>query len=843
MNGSINTKVILILTFLIALQIGNGLIAFLTTNQLRNDAFRVNHTHEVMNTMSRVLSKLVDAESGQRGYIITGSPSFLEPYLNAKSQVDLALRQLKTLTRDNLTQQAHISAVHSLAMEKFATMDLNIQTRRDEGFDRARERVSGGEGKNMMDTIRDRFSKMYVEEETLLTARAFKAERSYQIALLSSVLAALAGMALALTAVYFYRRDIQTRERARVDLHNQKEWFSTTLSSIGDAVIVTDANGKVSFINNVAQTLTGWLPGDAAGQPLVKIFNIVNEETRRRVADPVAKVIESGAITGLANHTLLIARDGKEHPIDDSAAPIRGVDGKILGVVLVFRDITERKGAEAALLASERELRLITDIAPVYLARIDTQHRYLFVNKGYADRFGLDRDQVIGKRIPEVVGEEAFSTFKSYVDRALAGELVEFEVEIPYQDIGVHYMHVTYVPEHDAKERVQGFVAVILDISARKRIEDQLRRADQSKDEFLAMLGHELRNPLAPIRTAAEILRRLGPAEPTVEKALLIIERQIIHLTRLVDDLLDVSRITQGKIVLQKETIELAPILQHALDTTHPLIESRHQIVNIQLPPTPIFVAGDTVRLTQIFSNLLNNAAKYTHDNGLIEIRAELELEVVKIHVRDNGTGISPELLPRVFELFTQAQRDADRSQGGLGVGLTLVRRLVESHGGIVSASSAGLGKGSEFVVTLPVVLAPTAVALSVSAPAVPPVSVKRKILVVDDNVDSAETMAMVLELDGHTIHIAHDGETALAAATSFLPEVVLLDIGLPGLDGYEVAARLRRLPATQRAVLVAFTGYSQPEDRRRATEAGFDHYVVKPVDLDALAKLIGSFV
>ena len=338
MNGSISTKVILILTFLLALQIGNGLIAFLTTNQLRNDAFRVNHTHEVMNTMSRVLSKLVDAESGQRGYIIAGSPSFLEPYLNAKNQVDEALRQLKTLTRDNPTQQAHISAVHSLAMEKFATMDLNIQTRRYEGFDRARERVSGGEGKNMMDTIRDRFSKMYVEEETLLTARAVKAERSYQIALLSSLLAALAGIALALTAVYFYRRDIQTRERARVDLHNQKEWFSTTLSSIGDA----------------------------AGQPLVKIFNIVNEETRRRVADPVAKVLESGAITELANHTLLIARDGKEHPIDDSAAPIRGVDGKILGVVLVFRDISERKGAEAALLASERELRLITDIAPVY---------------------------------------------------------------------------------------------------------------------------------------------------------------------------------------------------------------------------------------------------------------------------------------------------------------------------------------------------------------------------------------------------------------------------------------------------------------------------------------------
>ena len=841
MNGSVSTKVILILTFLLALQVGNGLIAYLTTSHLRDNTTWVSHTHEVIDTMSRVLSQLVDAETGQRGYIITGLPSYLEPYISAKNQIDNALRDLTALTRDNPTQQAHIKDVSSLVMEKFAGMERNIKARKDHGFDRAREVVLSGEGKQTMDTIRDRFGKMYAEEEALLTARATKAKRSYQIALASSVLAALAGMALALTAVYFYRRDVQSRERARVDLHNQKEWFSTTLSSIGDAVIVTDADGKISFVNVVAQQLTGWSLRDATGQPLMKIFNIINEQTRQRVADPVSKVLESGAIAGLANHTLLVAQDGKEYPIDDSAAPIRGADGKILGVVLVFRDITERKRSEAALLASERELRLITDIAPVYLARIDTQHRYLFVNKGYADRFGLDRDQVIGKRIPEVVGEEAYATFKSQVERALAGEVVEFEVEIPYQDIGIHYMHVTYVPEQDEKGLVQGFVAVIMDISARKRFEDQLKRADQSKDEFLAMLGHELRNPLAPIRSAAEIMRRLGPAEPTTEKARLIIERQVVHLTRLVDDLLDVSRITQGKIVLQRETLDLAPILQQALETTRPLINSRRQTANIDFPPTPIFVVGDSVRLAQIFSNLLNNAAKYTHDNGLIELSVEREHEIVKIRVRDNGSGIAPELLPHVFDLFTQSQRGADRSQGGLGVGLTLVRRLVGLHGGTVDGISAGVGKGSEFVVTLPIAPAPASVAPPVGESSVASVSAKRKILVVDDNVDSAESMAMVLELDGHTIHIAHDGEVALTAAMSFRPEVVLLDIGLPGLNGYEVAARLRRLPGTESAVLVAFTGYGQPEDLRRALAAGFNHHLVKPVDLDALAKLIAA--
>jgi PAS domain S-box-containing protein len=841
LNGSTSLRVILSLFILLALQIGNAFIAYLTTNQLRDNTTWERHTHEVTDTMSRALSLIVDAETGQRGYIITGMPSYLEPYTKSKNQIDEALKRLATLTRDNPAEQAHISAVKSLVKEKFAILDRNIQAREKDGFDRARELVAGGDGKHVMDTIRDRFGKMYSEEEALLTARATMAKRSYQIALLSGILAALAGIALALTAVYFYRRDVQTRERAHADLQNQKEWFSTTLSSIGDAVIVTEPDGRISFMNDVAQTLTGWSPTEAKGHPLVDVFNIVNEETRRRVADPVAKVLESGAIAGLANHTLLIAQDGKEYPIDDSAAPIRGVDGKILGVVLVFRDITERKGAEAALIESERQLRLITDTAPIYLARVDAQHRYLFVNKAYADRFGVDREQVIGKWIPEVLGEQAYATLKPYVERVLAGEVVEYEIDIPYQGIGIHFMHATYVPERDAQGQVQGLIAVIMDISARKHAEDQLRRADQRKDEFLAMLGHELRNPLAPIRTAAEILRRLGPVDPTVEKARLIIERQVDHLTRLVDDFLDVSRITQGKIVLKKHIIELAPVLRQAVETTRPLIDARSQSADIDIPPTPIFIPGDAVRLGQIFSNLLNNAAKYTHDNGLIELSVELVLETVKIRVRDNGAGISPDLLPHVFELFTQAERDADRSQGGLGVGLTLVRRLVELHGGTVSATSAGLGKGSEFVVILPVAPAPIKIAPSVSAPVAPPVPAKRKILVVDDNVDSAESMAMVLELDGHVIQIAHDGEAALAAAKSFIPDIVLLDIGLPGLDGYEVAARLRRSPDTQGTVLVAFTGYGQPEDRRRTAEVGFAHHLVKPVDLDALAKLIGS--
>jgi PAS domain S-box-containing protein len=402
-----------------------------------------------------------------------------------------------------------------------------------------------------MNEISHRVAQMYAREQGLLSARVAMATRSYRIAVLSEALAALAAIALALATAYFYWRDVRARERARAELQEQKEWFSTTLASIADAVIVTDAEGHIDFINAVAQTLTGWARSDAAGRRLPDVFHIINGSTRRRAEDPAAKVLGSGAAAGLSNHTLLLSRDGKEIPIDDSAAPIRGSNGEIIGVVLVFRDIGERKATEAALLASERQLRMIADTAPVYLARVDIQLRYLFVNKSYAERFGLDRDTVIGKRIPDVVGEKAFATFKPYVERAFAGETVEFEIDIPYQQIGTHHMLVSYVPERDIHDRVCGLVAVITDITSRKRAEDQLKQADRQKDEFLAMLGHELRNPLAPIRTAVQILRRFGPTEPNLDKARAVIERQVGHLTRLVDDLLDVSRITHGKVVLQ----------------------------------------------------------------------------------------------------------------------------------------------------------------------------------------------------------------------------------------------------------------------------------------------------
>jgi PAS domain S-box-containing protein len=631
----------------------------------------------------------------------------------------------------------------------------------------------------------------------------------------------------------------RSAEAAAEELYEQREWFRTTLASIGDAVIVTDGEGRISFMNAIAERLTAWTKADALGHAIAEVFRIVNEVTGKPTADPVSRVLSTGAIAGLANHTVLIGRDGSRRPIDDSAAPVKGRDGRMRGVVIVFRDVSERRQAEHSLRASEQQMRLVADMAPIYIAYLDHAQRYRFVNKAYAERFGLNRDDVIGKDVKDILGEEAYAVAQPHLEAVLAGKTVEFEANVPYRMIGARYVHVAYVPEKDAAGNVQGLVAVITDMTARRQLEEGLKLADRRKDEFLAMLAHELRNPLAPIRNTVQILRRLCTHEPQVERAHDILERQVHHLAALVDDLLDVSRITQGKIAIDRQPVDLKDTVLNAVETARPLIEARRHALEVLLPDHAVPVEGDPVRLTQVTANLLNNAAKYTDEGGRILLSVENRDGLGVIRVKDNGGGISSELLPHVFELFAQADRHYDRSQGGLGIGLTLVKRLVELHGGKVQAFSGGPGKGSEFVVRLSLRAQPAAAPAWQDGGQPRDAGSKRRILVVDDNFDSAETMAVLLDLEGHDTRMIHDGPTALKLAQAFRPEVVLLDIGMPGMDGYAVAARLRELPETRDSVLIAMTGYGQPADRTRSHEAGFDHHLVKPVDVEALRSLI----
>ncbi|MEO8312128.1 MAG: response regulator [Caldimonas sp.] len=395
-----------------------------------------------------------------------------------------------------------------------------------------------------------------------------------------------------------------------------------------------------------------------------------------------------------------------------------------------------------------------------------------------------------------------------------------------------------------ALENARLYRTLQIEIEERRGVEALLQNSNRRKDEFLAMLSHELRNPLAPIRTALEVIRRLAPAEPKLTWATDVTGRQVAHLTRLVEDLLDVARINQGKIALQSEKLDLRAVIAHAVETAKPFLDSGRHHLRTSIPETPVVLRGDFARLSQVVANLLNNAAKYTDEGGSIELELSLRQGQAVVSVRDNGVGIDAELLPNIFELFEQGKRSLDRSQGGLGVGLTLVHRLVDLHQGTVTAASAGSGRGSEFQVVLPCL---SGVGED-SSPSLahPPQQAPRvgcRILVVDDNHDAAEATKVLLELAGHEVKMVGDGGDALASAPVFAPDVVLLDIGLPQMDGYEVARRLRQLAETRASCLIALTGYGQPGDRERARLAGFDHHLTKPADPDALLALVDSWV
>ncbi|WP_088253587.1 response regulator [Fimbriiglobus ruber] len=419
------------------------------------------------------------------------------------------------------------------------------------------------------------------------------------------------------------------------------------------------------------------------------------------------------------------------------------------------------------------------------------------------------------------------------------------EYRVVWPDGSTHWVlvrgQVTTVPGVGDRR----LIGVALDITDRKRSEEALKDADRKKDEFLALLAHELRNPLAPIRTALHIVRQPGVDAVDVAKARDTMARQLAHMVRLIDDLLDVSRISKGRIELRKERVAVRDILDIAVETSRPLIEAGRHELQIDLPPEPLYIFADLTRIGQVVANLLNNAAKYTPEGGHIRLsvrRATDEADEVVVRVVDNGTGITPEMLPKVWGLFTQSDRTLGRSQGGLGIGLTLVRHLVELHGGAVDARSAGIGMGSEFIVRLPLPPPQEKSTGSSPIPAVPQTSSSvdpHRVLVVDDNVDGAESLATLLSLQNHTVRVAHDGPSALVIAEEFRPDVVLLDIGLPGLDGYEVAHRLRARKEFQHVFLVALTGWGQDSDRERSQAAGFDVHLVKPIDPATLLQVV----
>lgn len=474
----------------------------------------------------------------------------------------------------------------------------------------------------------------------------------------------------------------------------------------------------------------------------------------------------------------------------------------------------------------------------------ESQDPYTYQHCLPAATHGVQRWEV-GWSLSEVVRDHQIlrlvilDFFEEHLDRQLKyREILAVSLAL---DEAIAASVVAYVNGRDAYlkelERERGEEAR----EAQRRLEEQaaaLKEADRRKNEFLAILAHELRNPLAPIRNAVEVLSLQNPPDPEVQWPREIIERQVQHLNRMVDDLLDVSRITQSKFNLYKEPVQVATVIARAVETSQPLIQSRKHRLAIDVPSEPLWIQGDKVRLAQIVANLLNNAAKYTPEGGQISLSAERHGNEAVLRVRDTGIGIPAAIMPRVFDAFTQEERSPDRANGGLGIGLALVRSLTELHGGRVEAKSDGRGKGSEFIVRLPALAeAPTIADSSIKASGdrKPPA---RRILVVDDNVDSAETLGLLLRLGGHDVRTAYDGQSALELARANRPEIVMLDIGMPGMDGLEVARRLRDDIGLKDVLLIAMTGYGQDEDRQQTEGAGFNSHLVKPIDLEHLNAL-----
>jgi len=514
--------------------------------------------------------------------------------------------------------------------------------------------------------------------------------------------------------------------------------------------------------------------------------------------------------------------------------------GSLLSGFGTAEDITDIKSNQEALQRKRVFLRQVIDAVPSVIFVKDREGRFLLGNQALAQSYGTSPEGLIG------LTEESFNPNSDEVTRFYQNDLIVISnrisqlisnEKVTHADGSIHWYDVIKIPLID-DDTCNKVLVVATDITERKRSEDALRQADLRKNEFLAMLAHELRNPLAPIRNAVQLLKMQKTSDPTLARTCNIIDRQVTHMAQLLDDLLDVARIMHDKVMLNIERLELTDIVNNAVETSRPLIESRGQELTISLATPPQWIEGDRIRLAQVLSNLLNNAAKYTSEGGKITLDVMREGSDAVIEVRDTGIGISPDILPQIFDLFTQADHSLAHSQGGLGIGLTLVRQLVEMHGGTVTAASAGIGQGSSFTVRLPALSVGFSTTESVLTESELPIR-KLRILIVDDYADAAESLMMMLEAEGHQIEIADCGMKAIEQAQVFQPQVVLLDIGLPDLNGFEVAKRLRVLPETRDAILIALTGYGQPEYLDLSQSAGFNHLLLKPLDFEKLTVLL----
>ncbi len=689
------------------------------------------HTYEVLAALGAGETQLVQADASVQDYISSGRASALGIYQSTRTGIWDTVAQIKDLTVDNGRQQERIPELRQAVGERLQLLAEAVDLYQRRQAAGAVQLMASSRDERIDRRTRDIFHLMQAEEQRLARLRGARVVAGEHAAGLAFLVANVVAFGVLAAIWVLAHRIAAERARHEKEMLEQQEWLSTTLGSIGDGVLATDVKGDIRFLNAVTARLTGWSAGQAIGRPVGEVFHIINEHSRAEVENPAFRALREGLVVGLANHTLLLARDGRETPIDDSAAPIRAADGQVLGVVLVFRDVTERKQVEAErerLLAAERQAR--------------------------------------------------------------------YEAE----------------------------------------------SASRAKDSFLATVSHELRTPLGAILGWAGILRSTQPNAATIARAAEIIERNARAQTKIVDDILDIARIVAGKLKMQFAEVNPVEATEAAIESLRPAAAEKGVEMELAVGPDVAPIFADPDRLQQIVWNLLSNAIKFTPRGGHIDVALMRQDDRVQIVVRDQGVGISADRLPHVFERFWQAESGTTRRHGGLGLGLAIVRQLVEVHGGSVHVASEGAGRGATFTVTFPVrsgsdlatARRAATAGLSLAEPLLMRQNLRqRRILIVDDEPDNAEWAAELLRAAGAEVRVAHSAQEGFNTLRAWRPELLISDIGMPEEDGFSLMRRIRALPAAEggQTTALALTAHAGAEDRVKALSIGFHMHTPKPVD------------
>lgn len=630
--------------------------------------------------------------------------------------------------------------------------------------------------------------------------------------------------------------DITANKRAEVALRDSETHFRTMADYAPTMLWVTDATGQCTYLSSRWYDFTGTTPDESLG---LGWLTCVHEADRQHASDVFLEANAERVPFSLDYRVR--RRDGVYRWAVDAGQPRFGTGGEFLGFVGTVTDVHERQLAEQALRASEQRFRLAADAVNGIIYEYDVRTGRVERTRGLAEVVGFEPDEV--PPTTDWWWERIHPEDRTAIEARCAvntSERTMTEYRVQHRDGRWLHVQDRAVVLRDAAGEPLRIVGCTIDASDQKVAEEALRQADRRKDEFLATLAHELRNPLAPVRNAVRVLMAARDwPDPNMVWARELIDRQVSVMARLLDDLLDVSRITGDRMELRKELVDLVTVVATAVETSRPLIDAAGHDLVVDLPADTVVLDADPVRLAQVFANLLNNAAKYTDHGGHIRLAAERVGDEVVIAVSDDGIGIPADMMPRLFDIFTQAGPALERAQGGLGIGLALVRGLVVLHGGTVEARSDGPGLGSTFVVRLPLAVRAASV---LGVPQQPESrAAGRRLLIADDRADSADTMAMLLQLTGHDVRTAYSGEDAIAVAEAFRPDVALIDLGMPRVSGYDVCRRIRQEPWGRQMCLVAVTGWGQEEDRRRTAEAGFDFHLVKPVDPDEVQQLLAA--